>query len=261
MESHSAAPDILLGQVVGTYRERPTTPILRPHFAGTWFNRIHPGLPRLAAIVPDGHIDLEWIDGRLRVAGPDRVAKIEPLEEGATVIGLRFHPGAAAAWLRTPASALVNGRVPLEAFWGSEATTLADRVSQGDTPDDVARQLETALAARASKVGAPNPVAPEMLKQVRANRQPDVIPRLRDRLELSERTIRRLSHEAFGYGPKMLERILRFQRFLRLARTAAPGGLASLAFEAGYADQAHLTRETGELAGMTPRAILAQLAG
>src|SRR5205085_7901121 len=178
-------------------------------------------------------IDLQWIDGQLRVAGPDRVAQLEPLAEGATVIGFRFQPGAAAAGFRTPASAPVNGRVPLDAFWGSEAGALAGRVSQGKTLEDVARRLETVLAERVSKVGLPNPVMPEMLKLVRTNGQPDVIPRLRERLELSERTIRRLSHEAFGYGPKTLDRILRFQHFMRLARIAAPGGLASLAFEAG----------------------------
>ena len=96
---------------------------------------------------------------------------------------------------------------------------------------------------------------------MRTNRQPDVIPGLRDRLGASERTIRRLCLDAFGYGPKTLERILRLQRFLRLVRSSGPVGLASLAFEAGYADQAHLTRETGELAGLTPRTIVAQLAG
>ena len=100
---------------------------------------------------------------------------------------------------------------------------------------------------------------PTPLRLVRTNRQPDVIPRLRDRLDASERTIRRLCHDAFGYGPKRLERVLRFQRFLRLVRTSGPSGLASLAFEAGYADQAHLTRETGEIAGLTPRTIVTQL--
>jgi AraC-like DNA-binding protein len=87
------------------------------------------------------------------------------------------------------------------------------------------------------------------------------VKRLTEELGLSERTLRRRSHHAFGYGPKTLDRILRFQRFLRLARLSGSEGLAGLAAEAGYSDQPHLTRETRELAGFAPSAILAQLAG
>jgi AraC-like DNA-binding protein len=64
---------------------------------------------------------------------------------------------------------------------------------------------------------------------------------------------------AVGYGPKTLQRILRFQRFLTLAQTSTD--LARLALEAGYADQAHLTRECSRLAGLPPAALLAAGAG
>ena len=91
---------------------------------------------------------------------------------------------------------------------------------------------------------------------------------------LSERQFRRRSQAAAGYGPKTLQRVLRFQRFVRLldaapapdtthgkingygsingaARTTPPD-LAALAARAGYADQAHLTRECSALSGFTP---------
>ncbi len=82
---------------------------------------------------------------------------------------------------------------------------------------------------------------------------------LRDRLGISERSLRRRCHEAFGYGPKTLDRILRFQRFLRLAAAGEEAALSGLAAAAGYADQAHLTREVRRLSGLTPAAILGQL--
>ena len=82
------------------------------------------------------------------------------------------------------------------------------------------------------------------------------------RLELSERSLRRRCHEAFGYGPKRLDRILRFQRFLDLARRArAPGAeLAALALAAGYADQAHLSREVRRLSSLSAATVVGQLA-
>ena len=57
-----------------------------------------------------------------------------------------------------------------------------------------------------------------------------------------------------GYGPKTLDRVLRFQRFLR---RAGEGDLARTAAELGYADQAHLTRECVRLSGVTPARLAA----
>ena len=53
--------------------------------------------------------------------------------------------------------------------------------------------------------------------------------------------------------------IAHFRRWLALARGAPPErlGLADLAVESGYADQAHLTREVARLAGLPPAALLA----
>ncbi len=79
---------------------------------------------------------------------------------------------------------------------------------------------------------------------------------------LSERQFRRRSQAAAGYGPKTLQRVLRFHRFVRLldaaparadASPSAPPDLAALAAKAGYADQAHLTRECSALSGLHPR--------
>ena len=52
--------------------------------------------------------------------------------------------------------------------------------------------------------------------------------------------------------------MLRLQRFLAIARDT---DLAAVAFEAGYADQAHLTREFRRLAGRQPAALLRTGAG
>lgn len=76
----------------------------------------------------------------------------------------------------------------------------------------------------------------------------------------SERTLRRRCHEHFGYGAKTLDRILRLQRFLATCRSDVEASLSALALDTGYADQAHLTRETRELTSLSPREIRRQLA-
>lgn len=261
MDRSVEGTDPVLGQAVGVYHERATPAPLERHFARIWFHALPSGAVRRSAIVPDGCADLIWANGSLRIAGPDRTAKIEQLAPGQTVIGLRFQPGALAAWLRLPASELVGVRVRLEEFWGAEARRIGDWVSEGRTPQDVAERLELAMTERACHIETEDALARAIFGLIDAHDTlaGQLIDTLTVQTGLSERTLRRRCHEAFGYGPKTLERILRFQRFMRLARRANSAGLAAIAFEAGYADQAHLTRETRELAGFTPSSVVAQL--
>jgi len=52
---------------------------------------------------------------------------------------------------------------------------------------------------------------------------------------------------------KILARVLRMQRAVRLVSAGTP--LVVAAADAGYADQAHLTREVKALTGVTPAAL------
>ena len=78
-------------------------------------------------------------------------------------------------------------------------------------------------------------------------------------LAISERALRRRFNDAIGYGPKKLDRIIRFRRLLGLTALRREDGLAAAAAELGYADQAHLTREVRELSGLTPVELLASI--
>ena len=75
-------------------------------------------------------------------------------------------------------------------------------------------------------------------------------------LYVSPRQLQRRLLAASGYTPKALHRVLRLQRLLALAGRAGPSSLAMLALRAGYADQAHMTRDVRDLAGATPAALL-----
>jgi transcriptional regulator GlxA family with amidase domain len=71
------------------------------------------------------------------------------------------------------------------------------------------------------------------------------------RVELGPRQLRDRVTAAVGYGPKLFGRVMRFRAALdQIEQTDI--GLATVAIDAGYADQAHLTREVRALAGSTP---------
>src|SRR5262249_59691377 len=70
----------------------------------------------------------------------------------------------------------------------------------------------------------------------------------------SPRQLEREFRRRVGLSPKALSRIARFQNLLRLALRHPTRNWAELAADAGYADQAHMTREFRALSGATPAA-------
>ena len=232
------------------YREFHPRPDLGDIVACTW-QRTVAGAGR-QRVVPDGCVDLVWRGGKLSVAGPDTGAWMSPVDPGAAIVGLRFRPGAAGTALGLPASELRDLRVALEDLWGPAACELAERLREAADAGAQRGILERAIVARragdgrAGSTGARGNTRSRRTRQARAKR-----------VGLSDRQLLRRFRAAVGYGPKTLDRVLRFQRFLARGRAVAGGedSLARIAAELGYADQAHLTRACVDLSGLTPRAL------
>ncbi|SCB56334.1 AraC-type DNA-binding protein [Rhizobium aethiopicum] len=246
----------LLAARAGRYREYAPPPALRRHFSRLWSNTLHDGPPAAVAIVPDGYCDLLWMDGRLDVAGPDRTAAFPAIRPGSTIIGARFAPGAAASWLRTPLSALVGLSVPLAEIGRRDTSEFEARLRDCPDPETAAALFGRLLEEAACDEDEPARDAALIFAAADSGRPASSLP---DRLGMSERQLRRRCHHHFGYGAKTLERIRRFQRFLDLCRRSDTMSLARIALEAGFADQAHMTREVGALSTLTPALILDQL--
>jgi AraC-like DNA-binding protein len=185
-------------------------------------------------IVPDGVTDLVIRDGEAIAAGVDTRASTVPARAGTTILGVRLLPGAAADVLGVPAAELRDLRVALAELWGADGRAFAEDplgVLERRLRGAVPRDLPAARAAHLLERGGSLAFAAHAVG-------------------LGERQLRRRFTAAVGYAPKTFARIVRFQR--ALARIRAGDPLAAAAFEAGYSDQAHMTRETVLLSGRTP---------
>jgi AraC-like DNA-binding protein len=196
-----------------------------------------------APILPDACSDLIWQAGRgAFVAGPDTGPVPVTSGPDAVFVGARFRPGAGGAALGLPLSELRDLRVDLADL----DRTLAERLPADLEPREALRRIAE-IAVAAPPADAAVAEATRRLQQPQAR-----VESLAGDLGLSERQLRRRFHAAAGYGPKTLQRVLRFRRFL----AARNPDLARAALDAGYADQSHLTRECTRLAGRTPAALL-----
>ena len=101
-------------------------------------------------------------------------------------------------------------------YGGAAAAELEARLV--DDPAQPADVLEAALLQRLPRVGEPDPLVGALLRELMCARVSDLdagAQRLADTLDVSERTLRRRCTTALGYGPKTLERVLRFRRSRR----------------------------------------------
>lgn len=189
------------------------------------------------------------------VAGPATAATEAHPTPGLGRCGVRFRIGSAGAALGLPAIELLDLGVPLAELWGRAGRRLEERVAAAPTTGDALAVLTRGMAERLPPAGGGDPLV-----------RGAVVALLRDgaslrdaarEVALGERQLRRRFEHAVGYGPATLVRIQRFQSFLALAEQQPGAPLSRLAAEAGYADQAHLTRECRRLSGLSPAALLA----
>ncbi|MBF6179035.1 helix-turn-helix domain-containing protein [Nocardia otitidiscaviarum] len=226
------------------YQERPSAAVAG---AVVWTRTLRSAVE--APVLPDGCMDLLWMDGALRVAGPDTRAREVALAAGTRISGIRFAPGTAPALLGVPAHELRDAGVELDALWSpADVRRAAESVAAADDP---MTGLEVVSAERAAVIEPADPVVRWIAEQLAAGRS---VAETATATGFGARRLHRLSLASFGYGPKTLARVLRLQHGLALSRAGVP--FAEVAARAGYADQAHFAREVRDLTGMPLRRLL-----
>jgi AraC-like DNA-binding protein len=211
--------------------------------------------------LPDGCVDLIYrlqkdragkVDfAKLLIAGPtDRPATFFPVARE-ELIGVRFAPGWGGLALRVSPTELfgtftsaseVTSRLALleESLFACKSQRQAASVLR-DTVERWTHEITTKLETL-------NTI--QMLRIHGGQMRVDQAARLRG---ISPRSLRRDVKELAGLSPKALSRIFRFRRTLDRINECDGLSLCELALQAGYTDQAHMTREFQKLGGCTPK--------
>jgi AraC-like DNA-binding protein len=235
------------------YRTVPPAPVLRQFVECLWVHVIpHGEADGDRRILPDGRMDLVWFRGHgVLVAGPQSRYTTRPLAAPMLAIGARFHPGAAPILLRLPAVEFIDDHLPLSAVDARLATRLDHELATATDQREALATLNRELMRLLDGL-QPDPAVREAVALLQ--RPSRTVADTARRVFLSERQLERRFVQHVGYGPKTLQRVLRLQHIVtQLASHRQRAELAANAASAGYADQSHLTRETSQLTGLTPR--------
>ena len=166
------------------------------------------------------------------------------------IIGVRLHPWAAGALLRTPMTELVDTVVDVDSVLPDMQLALERAASLQEFSDRLTAIIDW-LSPLQNR--APPPIANEV-GQILGN-DPREFPSagwLATRTGRTRRTIERLFANEVGIGPKALGRLKRMQRALGLAQAHPSMTWSRIAVEAGFYDQPHFNREFRELVGGAP---------
>lgn len=205
---------------------------------------------------PNGSAELVCeVGGRPLLVGPQTRPLVRTLSPGATIVSLRLRPESAARVLGLPAHELADRVVALEDVVPA-ARLLGEQVAT--EPKRAVSELERTVSAQLASRAATDQTVTYAVERLTA--RASEVSSLAASLFLSERQLRRRFRAAVGLSPKTVERVLRFQRFLALVHTGGWSrlGLARTALALGYADQAHLTRESVYLSGLPPGELIRQ---
>lgn len=213
-------------------------------------------------IAPDGRCELIVQCGALYREGDGALQPrvlfagqmTEPLTLAATgpvaVVGVRFRPEAARAFVGRAAHVTTDKRVALEALHGADTATLAGGDDLGAAAERAEDYVEVRVrgavidadvsAAVAALLAGEDVVAPPTL---------------------SERQWQRRFKAEVGVSPRQLQSVLRFRRVFDSIEGPGPPGWVEAALVAGYFDQPQMARDFRRFLGVSSRQWAAQRVG
>ncbi len=229
-----------------------------------WDRRGHP--PRTAAQLLDPCFHLHVQDGRAEVMGVVRGTFRMRIEGVGCVVGAKFRPGGFYPFVPRPATWWTDRVAPAEdafdrsgeppAAWARDLSDAVDEC-RGDAAAHAAvitTHLDAFLGARlpardmtAEHVGA--------LVALIANNSD--LRRVSDLVRASgrsERTLHRLFARYVGASPAWVIRRYRLHTAAERLTACPPADVRAVAWELGYADQAHFIRDFRATIGVTPGA-------
>jgi AraC-like DNA-binding protein len=185
--------------------------------------------------------------------------------DGPVIVGSRgnahclqvnFSPLGALRFFGVAQSEIARRTLPLDDLLGPGANALIGELH--DAADWAQRfaLLDQFIARRFDRAREPHDMVRQVWHGLTHSKGAASITDLAEGAGVSRRHLAKLFRAEIGATPKTMARILRFEHARHMATTVPRLGWADIAYEAGYADQAHLVREFRDLSGLSPTDLL-----
>lgn len=204
------------------------------------------------AALPDGCVDLvlevtesnqrSWIYGS--TTRPTAIA----CRAGTHYLGIRFHPGRSRHFISLAAQEITDGREDLRALMPFPSERVASRIATEALFDE----LDEILVAALCRTPPIESYIDGVVQHIEARHGNTRIDEIAARFGRSRRQLERVFLQTVGVPLKFFCMISRLRHAADLIVHPASSSLSAVAHDAGYSDQAHMTRDFTRLAGVSP---------
>ena len=165
-------------------------------------------------------------------------------------VGVVLRPGIAELVSGAPAGALAGRHTRIEDLWPRrDLAEFCERLNLARSAAGRLKLVERALLARLPRVRGLDPLVAHALARLGARAG---VGTMVAESGYSHRHVARSFRATVGLEPKTYGRLVRFGRVLGRCHAQPTAGWADIAAAEGYADQAHMSREFREFAGVSP---------
>lgn len=213
--------------------------------------------PRVQETLPHPNVHLVVEHDSDGIYGVHTARYTKQLAGRGFAFGVKFRPGGFRPFLGRPLSAIADSRLALEELFGADGGSFAHAIRLLASDGKEAAMMDAAEAFLLARLPAPDPdaeLAAALVDAIAADPAMRTVDALAQYAGLNKRTMQRLFQQYVGVGPKWVIKRYRMHEAVARLQAGKPAGLAQLALDLGYFDQAHFINDFTALVGQPPAA-------
>jgi AraC-like DNA-binding protein len=172
------------------------------------------------------------------------------------VVSVRFKAAGAARFFDLPYDEIVDRVVDFAQLQPEFSKTIHERVARCATHDERLAVMVAILAERLTEESQEDIFVRQACQYITQSDGAYSVQELVALIGFSERQLERKFKKQVGITPKILSRIMRFQKFLAMTKRSNNLTLADAALACGYFDQSHFIRDFTRFSGVRPTSYL-----
>ncbi|MFB5676833.1 DUF6597 domain-containing transcriptional factor [Paenibacillus terreus] len=246
-----------------SYREYAPSHHLAPYIVCYWTMEFQPGAEKqLHRIIPDGCVGIivDLLSSSCRKAafvdGLATQSEVLHFSAARSMFGIQFYSEAAGAILKSPLSALTGHHVFLEDIWGIEGPLMVEEILAANNVSAIIKIVERKLSQILDLNDMPaSSLVYKSMQYMYGFKGNLSVKNLAEKLNFSERHLRRAFDRELGLSPKEMLGIVRFQSMLQDLYRRSYSSLTDLALKYGYYDQSHFAKDFTRYYGLPLRQV------
>jgi len=258
------------------YKTLPPPAHLEPFVDCIWLLAASKGDddPEPEIVLPDGKTELvvHFGDAFLKLEGDTYERQARVLMSGQLterimlkptgeigVVSIRFKAAGAARFFDVPYDKLVDRVADFTDFEPAFSAAIHERIARCGSHDERLAAMVAVLDDRLTQESREDIFVRQACQYIAMSEGEYSAQDLVKLIGYSERQLERKFKKQVGLSPKILSRIVRFQKFLAMTREANTLTLADAAAACGYYDQSHFIRDFSRFSGVSPMKYLSSV--